>query len=136
MNNSGHIDQIVKIRYSNDMVDLSSLLGPEESNDKDPSFKKLLLTQISRLKDSTDPLDKQLRTYLLSVIKDKDYSEDSWIAELEEVEQIHRLVKSGKSVSSAADIVAKKSKRTKTMLQEKYAEYKDELVNIEQIFQE
>ena len=135
MTHPGHVDPIVKIRYSYDMVDLSSLLSPDENN-KGPSFKKMLLTQISKLKDSNDPLDQQLRSYLLSIIKDKDYSEDSWIAELEEVEQIHRLVKSGTSLSSAVDIVAKTSKRSKSVLLEKYAEYKDELVNIEQIFQE
>lgn len=117
------------------MVDLSSLLNSEDNN-QSPAFKKLLLTQISRLKDSNDPLDKQLRSYLISIIKDKDYSQDSWIAEIEEVEQIHRLVKNGEPVSSAVDIVAKKSTRDKRTLLDKYAEYRDELIKIEQIFQE
>ncbi len=118
------------------MVDQSSLFSSGDNNKKDPTFKNLLLVQIRRLNKSTDPLDKQLLNYLISVIKDKGYLQESWIAEIEEVEQIHKLVKNGKSVSSAVDIVAKKSKRTKSTLQDQYAEFKNALAEIDQIFQE
>ena len=48
---------------------------------------------------------------------------------------IHRLVKKGRSVSSAVEIVAERSKRDKHTLQQKYAEYEKALVEIDQIFQ-
>lgn len=118
------------------MVDLTSLLGSETTTTKEPTFKNMLLAQIRRLNKSTDPLDQQLRNHLVSLLRDKGYLQAGWIAEIEEVEQIHRLVKSGKSVSSAVDIVAKKSKHPRSTLQDKYAEYKDALVEIDQIFQE
>ncbi len=118
------------------MDDLLSLLGSEDNEQSSPTFRNMLLLQVSRLKDSSDPLDQQLRNYLLSIIKDKGYSEETWINEIEEVELIHRLVKKGKSVSSAVDSVAEKSKRDKQTLQEKYAEYEKALIEIDQIFQE
>ena len=118
------------------MVDLTSLLGSETTPAKEPTFRNMLLAQIRRLNKSTDPLDQQLRNHLVSLIRDKGYLQAGWIAEIEEVEQIHRLVKSGKSVSSAVDIVAQKSKLARSTLQDKYAEYKDALVEIDQIFQE
>ncbi len=118
------------------MVDQSSPFSSEDNNKKDPTFNNMLLAQISRLNKSTDPLDKQLLNYLISIIKDKGYQQEGWIAEIEEVEQIHKLVKNGESVSSAVDIVAKKSKRTKSTLQDKYAEFKKALAEIDQIFQE
>ena len=96
----------------------------------------MLLTQIGRLNKSKDGLDRQLRTYLISVIKDRSYPQDSWIEEIEEVEQIHRLVKRGETESSAAAIVAEKSKHSHSALQKRYAEYRDALVEIDQIFQE
>lgn len=103
---------------------------------KEPSFKNMLLSQINRLNKSDDLLDKQLRSYLINLIKDKSRQPEGWIVEIEEVEQIHRLVKKGKSLDSAADIVAAKSKRSRSALKDKYAEYKDALEEIEQIFQE
>lgn len=118
------------------MEDLFSLLGSEDNDQSSPTFRNMLLLQVSRLKDSSDPLDKQLRNYLLSIIKDRGYSEESWINEIEEVELIHRLVKKGTSVSSAVDMVAEKSKHDKQTLQDKYAEYEKALIEIDQIFQE
>lgn len=118
------------------MEDLFSLLGSEDNDQSSPTFRNMLLLQVSRLKDSSDPLDKQLRNYLLSIIKDRGYSEESWINEIEEVELIHRLVKKGTSVSSAVDMVAEKSKYDKQTLQDKYAEYEKALIEIDQIFQE
>lgn len=103
---------------------------------KEPSFKNMLLAQINRLNKSNDLLDKQLRSYLINVIKDKSSRQEGWIVEIEEVEQIHRLVKNGKSVDSAVDIVAAKSKSSRSTLQDKYTDYKDALVEIDQIFQE
>lgn len=101
----------------------------------EPTFKNMLMAQIVRLNNSNDLLDKQLRSYLISIIKDKSYQQENWIAEIEEVEQIHRLVKNGKPVSTAVEIVAKKSKNSFSTLQNKYSEYKDALVEIDQIFQ-
>lgn len=118
------------------MVDQSFLMSPEDDNNKVPSFKNLLLMHIGRLKKSNDPLDKQLRKYLIGIIKDKRYSQATWIAEIEEVEQIHRLVKKGRSVNSAVEIVAEKSTRDKLTLQDKYSEYQETLLEIDQIFQE
>lgn len=115
------------------MIDLSSLLDHED-NREGSTFKNMLLLQIRRLNKSIDPLDRQLRTYLISIIKDSGKGQGSWMAEIEEVEQIHRLVKNGKSVSTAVDIVAEKSKRSKSMLQDKYAEYRETLIEIDQIF--
>ncbi len=103
---------------------------------KEPSLKNMLLAQINRLDKSNDLLDKQLRSYLINIVKDKSNRQEGWIAEIEEVEHIHRLVKNGKSVDSAVDIVATKSKRRRSALQEKYAEYKDALDEIDQIFPE
>ena len=103
---------------------------------KEPTLKNMLLTQIGRLNKSKDGLDRQLRTYLISVIKDRSYPQDSWIEEIEEVEQIHRLVKRGETESSAAAIVAEKSTHSHSALQKRYAEYRDALVEIDQIFQE
>ena len=117
------------------MDDLFSLLDSDDNDQNSPTFRSMLLLQVNRLKDSSDPLDKQLRSYLLSIIKDKGYSEETWINEIEEVELIHRLVKKGKSVNSAVDMVAEKSKRDKLTLQQKYAEYEKALVEIDQIFQ-
>ena len=117
------------------MDDLFSLLDSDDNDPNSPTFRSMLLLQVNRLKDSSDPLDKQLRSYLLSIIKDKGYSEETWINEIEEVELIHRLVKKGKSVNSAVDMVAEKSKRDKLTLQQKYAEYEKALVEIDQIFQ-
>lgn len=116
------------------MVDQSFLLGPEATNTKEHTFKHMLLEQIRRLSKSTDMFDKQLQHHLISIINDKSYPQASWIAEIEEVEQIHRVVKSGKSVSSAVDIIARKSKRARSTLQGKYAGYKDTLIEIDQIF--
>jgi len=75
------------------MVDLSSLFGSEAGDTNEPTFKNMLLAHIRRLNKSTDPFDQQLRNHLISVVKDKGYLQSSWIAEIEEVEQIHRLVK-------------------------------------------
>lgn len=117
------------------MDDLFSLIDSEDNDQNSPTFRSMLLLQVNRLKESSDPLDKQLRNYLLSIIKDRGYSEENWIKEIEEVELIHRLVKQGKSVSSAVNIVAQKSKRDKQTLEQKYVEYEKALVEIDQIFQ-
>ena len=117
------------------MVDLSSLFDPEDNDRTSPSFRNMLLTQLSRLKDSTDPLDTQLRNYLLSVIRDKGFSEESWISEIEEMEQIHRLVKKGHPVSAAVDAVAATSARDRQTLLKTYGEYEKTLTEIDQIFQ-
>lgn len=101
----------------------------------EPTLKNMLLAQIGRLDKSKDDLDRQLRTYLINVIKDRNYPQDSWIGEIEEVEQIHRLVKKGDTVNSAAATVAKKSTHSQTDLQKRYEEYRDALVEIDQIFQ-
>ena len=101
----------------------------------EPTLKNLLLAQIGRLDKSKDDLDRQLRTYLINVIKDRNYPQDSWIGEIEEVEQIHRLVKIGETVNSAAATVAQKSLNSPTALQKRYEEYRDTLVEIDQIFQ-
>ena len=116
------------------MTDQSSRLSPEKETNKGPTFRNMLLTQINRLKKSTDPVDRQLRNYLISIIKDKSYLEESWMAEIEDVEQIHRLVKNGESLTAAVDVIAKKSKLTKNELRDKYAEYKDALIEIDEIF--
>ena len=116
------------------MDDLFSLMDSDGENSDDPSFKNMLLIQISKLKNSNDPLDKQLRSYLLSIIKDKGSTQQSWLAEIEEVEKIHKLVKKGNSLNSAIDFVAKTSKHSKSSLQEIYAEYEDALKEIDQIF--
>ena len=100
----------------------------------EPTLKNMLLAQIGRLDNSKDDLDRQLRTYLINVIKDRNYPQDSWIGEIEEVEQIHRLVKKGETVSSAAAIAAKKSTHSQTALQKRYEEYRDALLEIDQIF--
>ncbi len=83
---------------------------------KEPSFKNMLLSQINRLNKSNDLLDKQLRSYLINVIKDRSRQQEGWFVEIEEVEQIHRLIKKGKSVDSAVDIVATESKRSRSAL--------------------
>ena len=116
------------------MVDLSSLLDLEDKNIKGPTFKKMLLVQVNRLSKSDDPLDQQLRSHLISIIKEKGDSQESWIAEIEAVEQIHRLIKKGQSVESAVAVVAKQSNYSESILQTKYDEYKDALTEIEQIF--
>ena len=103
---------------------------------REPSFKNMLLSQINRLDKSNDLLDKQLRSYLINVIKDRSRQQEGWFAEIEEIEQIHRLVKKGKPVDCAADIVAMESKHSRSVLQDRYAEYKDALEEIDQIFQE
>lgn len=118
------------------MADPTNLLDPEGNNQEGSTFKIMLLIQIKRLSTSTDPLDRQLRNYLISIVKDKGYQQKSWITEIEEMEQIHKLIKSGKSVGSAVDIVEKKSKSPGSKLQDKYAEYKVALTEIDQIFQE
>ena len=94
----------------------------------------MLLVQISRLSKSDDPLDQQLVSHLMSIVQEKGPSQDSWIAEVEEMEQIHRLVKKGHSLQSAVAVVARESERSESTLQHKYEEYKDALVEIEQIF--
>lgn len=117
------------------MVDLSSI-PDDEDNNKEPTFKNMLLTQIGRLRKSTDPLDQQLLNYLMSIIQDKGFLQKSWIAEIEEAEQVHRLVKNGKSVGSAIDIVANRSQYSKSALHDKYEEYKNALIEIDQIFKD
>ena len=96
----------------------------------------MLLTQIGRLDKSKDDLDRQLRRYLINVVKDRSYPQDSWIAEIEEVEHIHRLVKKGETVSAAAATVAKKSKCSRVALQKRYEEYRDAFMELDQIFQQ
>ncbi len=116
------------------MVDISSLLGLENNDIKGPTFKKMLLVQVNRLSKSDDPLDQQLRSHLISLIEEKGDSQESWIAEIEAVEQIHRLIKKGQSLESAVAVVAKQSKYSESKLQSKYDEYKDALTEIEQLF--
>jgi hypothetical protein len=102
---------------------------------KEPTLKNMLLAQIGRLDKSQDDLDRQLRTYLIKIIKDGNYPQDSWIGEIEEVEQIHRLVKNGTTVDAATATVAKNSQHSHVTLQKRYEEYKDALMEIDQIFQ-
>ena len=54
----------------------------------EPTLKNMVLAQIDRLDNSNDDLDRQSRTYLNNVIKDRNYPQDSWIGEIEEVEQV------------------------------------------------
>ena len=75
----------------------------------EPTLKNVVLPQIDRLDNSTDNLDRQSRTYFNNVIKDKNYPQDSWIGEIEEVKQIRQLVKKGEAVRSTAATQAKKS---------------------------
>lgn len=103
---------------------------------KEPTLKNMLLAQIGRLDKSQDDLDRQLRTYLIRIIKDGNYPQDSWIGEIEEVEQIHRLVKNGTTVDAASATVAKNSQHSHVTLQKRYEEYRDALMEIDQIFQE
>jgi hypothetical protein len=103
---------------------------------KEPTLKNMLLAQIGRLDKSRDDLDRQLRTYLINVIKDRNYPQDSWIGEIEEVEQVHRLVKNGETVNAAAAAVAKQSNHSRVALQKRYEEYRNALMEIDQIFQE
>ena len=75
----------------------------------EPTLKNMVLAQIDRLDNSNDDQDRQSRTYLNNVIKDRNYPQDSWIGEIEEVEQILRLVKKAEAVRSTAAALAKKS---------------------------
>ena len=103
---------------------------------KEPSFRNMLLVQISRLNSSINPLDIQLKEFLISTVTDTACLQEEWIKELTEVEKVHKLVKEGMPECSALDIVAKNSKRTTKAIQDQYAEYKDTLIEIDAIFQD
>ena len=51
--------------------------GYGAQNMKEPSFKNMLLSQINRLNKSNDLLDKQLRSYLINLIKEEKISPEA-----------------------------------------------------------